>query len=86
MSRAFKDALIDDINKTNGGGTDVTGAVGETLSGADLEQLRLATRNGAAAGATVGPAKVLGTNAQFPGTPNNGALTGADLERFAGNQ
>lgn len=86
MSRAYKDAAINDLNALNGAGTDITAAVGETMSGADLAQVMLAARNGANAGATAGPAKVLGTNAQYSGAPSNGALSGADLERFAGSQ
>lgn len=86
MSRSYKDAAIDDFNRLNGAGTDITAAVGETLSGADLMQLMDAARNGAAAGATAGPNKVLGTNAQYPGAPSNAALTGADLEKSAGGQ
>lgn len=82
MSRAFKNAIIDEINDLSAG-ADMTNT--EKLSGADLEQLRLAARNGAAT-TFDGTTKTLGTNAAFAGPPSNAALTGADLERFAGDQ
>ena len=81
MSRAYKDGLIDQINDLSAG-ADMTNT--ETLSGADLEQLRLAALNGAATTYN-GTTKTLGTNSQYPGTPNQGALTGADLERTSGS-
>jgi hypothetical protein len=82
MSRAYKDALIDEINDLSAG-ADMTNT--EALSGADLEQLRLAALNGASTTFN-GTTKTVGTNAAYPGTPSNAALTGADLERTAGSQ
>lgn len=69
MSRAFKDAMVDDYLDLGGSGLAVGGAVAETLSGADLEQLRMAARNNsgsvvAAAGAN-GATKDLSTNKAF---------------------
>lgn len=83
MSRAFKDALVDDVNDLSTGTVDATGA--EKLSGADLEQLRLAARNGANPAADSAGAKTIGTNAAH-GDKSTAALSGADLERFAGDQ
>ena len=80
MSRDFKDKQLAQITALGAGA--VTNPEG--LSGADLEQIKLAARNGVAAtgnGAT--GAKSLGTNPRFPGTPSNAALTGADLEKAA---
>lgn len=82
MSRAYKNGLVDQINDLSAG-ADMTNT--EKLSGADLEQLRLAALNGAAT-TFDGTDKTLGTNAQYPGAPSNGALSGSDLERFAGDQ
>lgn len=82
MSRAYKDSLVDDINDLSAG-ADMTNT--EKLSGADLEQLKLAAKNGANT-TSDGVSRTLGTNAFYPTTPSNGALTGADLERSAGSQ
>jgi len=81
MSRAYKDSLVDLI--TDLGGT-VTAP--EKLSGADLEQMKLSVLNGDTATADADGKRALGVNASFPGNPNGVALTGSDLERFAGSQ
>ena len=85
MSRAFKDGLLDEVADLGGTGF-TTVANTECLSGADLEQLRLAALNGDTA--TVGSAgtKTLGANAAYAGSPNSAALSGADQERFTGSQ
>lgn len=84
MSRAYKDAVIDDHNDLSAG-ADITAANAETLSGADLAQLLHAARNGASSTYN-GTTKTVGTNAFYPGTPSNAALSGADVERSAGYQ
>ena len=94
MSRAFKQRLADEC--TDLGATGVSGSALEGLSGADLEQVRLTVLNGDSAAVsevsttgnqpTVESKKTLGGNAAFGGTPNSAALSGADLERFAGDQ
>ena len=78
MSRKFKDQIIANITAVGGGAMTNT----EQLSGADLEQLRLAARNGVATTSS-GRDKTLGTNPRYPGTPSNAALSGADLEAAA---
>ena len=78
MSRKFKDQVVANITAVGGGAMTNT----EQLSGADLEQLRLAARNGVATTSS-GTSRSLGTNPRYPGTPANGALTGADLEAAA---
>ena len=82
MSRIFKNSIIDTINDLSAG-ADMTNT--EKLSGADLEQLRLAAINGAST-TFDGSTKTLGTNAAYPGTPSNAALTGSDLEASAATQ
>lgn len=85
MSRAFKDGLLDDIADLGGTGF-ATVANTEKLSGADLEQARLAARVTGAGVPTVDAngTKTLGGNTGYAGTPNGAALSGADQERFAG--
>jgi hypothetical protein len=78
--RSYKQGIIDDVNDLSAG-ADLTNT--ERLSGADLEQLRQAARAGAAA-TFDGTTKVVGTNARYPGTPSNAALTGADVESSTG--
>ena len=85
MSRAYKDGLLDETADLGGTGF-TTVANTEQLSGADLEQARLAVLNGKTAAVAAGGTKTLGANNAFAGSPNCAALTGADLERFAGNQ
>lgn len=84
MSRAYKNGLVDEADDLSTGALDATGA--EKLSGADLEQIRLAALNGSNPAVSAAGAKTVGTNAAFPGTPSNAKLTGADLERFTGTQ
>lgn len=83
MSRAFKDSLRDETDDLSTGALDATGT--EKLSGADLEQLRLAALNGSNPAASSAGVKTIGTNAAH-GAKSTAALTGADLERFAGSQ
>jgi hypothetical protein len=82
MSRAYKKGVVDLAADLGATGT----ANAEKLSGADLAQVLLAVKNGdsAAVGTTGG--KTLGNNAAFAGTRNSAALSGADQERFAGDQ
>lgn len=81
MSRAYKTGLVDLVTDLGGTVTDA-----EKLSGADLEQMRLAVLNGDTATSNAVGTKTLGNNAAFAGSPNSAALTGADQERFAGDQ
>jgi hypothetical protein len=83
MSRAYKKNLIDETDDLSAGTLNTTAT--ERLSGADLEQLRLSALNGAAAAVDANAVKTVGTNAAH-GAKSNAALTGADLERFAGDQ
>jgi hypothetical protein len=85
MSRAYKRKLTDivaDLGGTNFG----TEARTEQLSGADLAQCLLAVENGDSADVSAAGAKTLGVNASYGGNPNSAALSGADQERFAGDQ
>lgn len=84
MSRAFKDGLVDETSDL--GGTGLTAANAEKLSGADLEQMRLAALNGDTAAVDAAGTKTLGANAAYGGSPNSAALSGADQERFTGSQ
>lgn len=84
MSRAYKDGLIDETDDLSSGTMAVGGV--EQLSGADLEQLRLAALNGSNPAVNALGVKTVGTNAAFAGTPSNASLSGADLERFTGTQ
>ena len=83
MSRAYKQTLVDETDDLSSGTLNATGV--EKLSGADLEQLRLAALNGSNPAVDAAGAKTVGTNASFAGK-SSAALTGGDLERFAGNQ
>lgn len=83
MSRAFKDSLRDEADDLSTGALNATGA--EKLSGADLEQLRLAALNGSNPACDSAGVKTIGTNASH-GAKSTAALSGADLERFAGDQ
>jgi hypothetical protein len=85
MSRAYKDQLADEIADLGGTGFATVANV-EQLSGADLEQARLTVLNGDTATINAAGTKTLGVNSAFTGNPNSAALTGADLERFAGSQ
>lgn len=85
MSRAYKDQLADETADLGGTGF-ATPANVEQLSGADLEQMRLTALNGDTATVSATGVKTLGVNAAFAGSPNSAALSGADLERFAGSQ
>lgn len=80
MSRAYKNSLVDDINDLSAG-ADMTNT--EQMSGADLAQMLLAAKNGAATTAD-GHSKTVGNNTVFPGTKSNAAFSGADLEYSAG--
>lgn len=84
MSRAYKDALVDEAADL--GGTCLSAANAEKLSGADLEQMRLAALNGRTPSTDANGTKTLGTNPAFTGSPNCAALSGADMERYAGSQ
>lgn len=81
MSRAYKLGIVDDIIDL--GGT-VNAAGMEKMTGADLEQLRQAARNGVVVSVDVNGKKTLGTVATH--NKNAAALSGADLERYAGLQ
>lgn len=82
MSRAYKDKLVDEIIDAGG-----TVNFPEKLSGADLAQMLLTIQNGiSATDSGTGGKKVLGNNTKFAGSPNVSALTGGDMERFAGSQ
>lgn len=83
MSRAFKDGLADEVADLGGTGF-ATVANTEQLSGADLEQARLAVLNGSTAAVTGAGRKTFGTNAAMG--QNVAACSGADLERFTGTQ
>jgi hypothetical protein len=83
MSRAYKQQLVDETDDLSSGSMNSTGI--EKLSGADLEQLRLASLNGSNPAVSAAGAKTVGTNTAHGGK-SNAALTGADLERFAGDQ
>ena len=83
MSRAYKDSLRDEADDLSTGALNSTGV--EKLSGADLEQLRLAALNGSNPAASAAGVKTVGTNAAH-GAKSTVALSGADLERFAGSQ
>lgn len=83
MSRAFKDGLVDEADDLSSGALVVAGA--EKLSGADLEQLRLASLNGSNPACDAAGNKTVGTNAAYAGK-SNAALSGADLELFTGSQ
>lgn len=83
MSRAFKNSLVDETDDLSTGSLDAAGV--EKLSGADLEQLRLAALNGSNPAVNSAGTKTVGTNTAH-GAKSTAALTGADLERFAGDQ
>lgn len=85
MSRAYKRKLTD-LTADLGGTNFATEARTEQLSGADLAQALLTVANGDTADVSATGGKTLGVNASFGGNPNSAALTGADLERFAGDQ
>lgn len=85
MSRAYKEKLRDLAIDLGGTGFNVAGNV-EKMSGADLAQALLTLENGDTATVNSAGTKTLGTNSAFAGSPNSAALTGADLERFAGDQ
>lgn len=85
MSRAYKNGLNDLVADLGGTGF-ATVANTEQLSGADLAQALLTVKNGDSADVDADGQKTLGGNAAFAGTPNSAALSGADLERFAGDQ
>lgn len=85
MSRAYKNGLLDLI--ADGGGTGfATVANTEKMSGADVAQALLAVKNGDSAVVDSAGTKTLGVNAAFTGSPNSAALSGADQERFTGEQ
>ena len=83
MSRAYKKSLVTDADAVSSGAFNATGV--EQLSGADLEQLRLAAINGSNPAVSAAGVKTVGTNAAH-GAKSTVALSGADLERFAGDQ
>lgn len=83
MSRAYKDGLRDEADDLSTGTFNAAGA--ETLSGADLEQLRLAALNGINSAVSAAGVKTTGTSAAHGGK-NIAQLSGADLERFTGTQ
>lgn len=83
MSRAYKDGLVDETDDLSSG-TMVAAGV-EQLSGADLEQLRLASLNGSNPAVDAAGVKTVGTSAAHGGR-SNAALSGADLERYVGSQ
>ncbi len=83
MSRAFKKMLVDETDDLSAGALTAAGA--EKLSGADLEQLRLAALNGSNPAVNDAGTKTVGTNAAYGGK-SNAALSGADATRFAGDQ
>lgn len=83
MSRAYKDGLKDETDDLSSGTMDTAGT--EQLSGADLEQLRLASLNGSNPAVSSAGVKTVGTNTAHGGR-SNAALSGADLERYAGSQ
>ena len=83
MSRAYKQQLVDETDDLSTGALNAAGV--EKLSGADLEQLRLAALNGSNPAAAADGTKTIGTNAAHGGK-STAALSGGDLERFAGDQ
>jgi hypothetical protein len=85
MSRAYK-KMLTDLTADLGGTGFATEANTEQMSGADLAQALLATKNGDSAEVDAAGTKTLGVNAAFAGNPNSAALSGADQERFAGEQ
>lgn len=85
MSRAYKNALCDEVADLGGTGF-ATPANTEQMSGADLEQARLTALNGDTATISAAGVKTLGVNAAYAGSPNSAALSGADLEVTAGAQ
>lgn len=60
MSRAFKDSLVDEADDLSTGALNAAGV--EQLSGADLEQVRLAALNGSNPAVSAAGVKTLGTN------------------------
>jgi len=84
MSRAYKDALVDDALDLGATGLAVAGANAEKLSGADLAQVIKARRAGSSAAVDAAGTKTLGTNAAYPGPPNVAALSGGDTEVVSG--
>lgn len=78
MSRAYKDALVDDAIDLGATGLVVGGVNAEKLSGADLAQVINARRAGASAAVGASGDKTLGTTAAYGGTPNAAALTASD--------
>jgi hypothetical protein len=82
MSRAYKDGLADEADDLSSGALVAAGV--EKLSGADLEQVRLAALNGSNPAVDAAGVKTLGTNAAF--AKPSAQLTGADQERFMGTQ
>lgn len=85
MSRAYKRRLMDTAGDLGATGV-TTIANAEKLSGADLAQALLTAENGDTAAVDAAGTKTLGVNAMFAGSPNSARLSGADLERFAGEQ
>lgn len=83
MSRAYKKALTDEADDLSTGAFNAAGT--ETLSGADLEQLRLSALNNGNPAVNAAGVKTIGTNAAMGGK-SVAALSGADQERFAGDQ
>lgn len=83
MSRAYKKNLTDESDDLSSGTFNANGV--ETLSGADLEQMRLGALNGVNTAVNAAGVKTTGTSAAHGGK-NMAALSGADLERFAGDQ
>jgi hypothetical protein len=84
MSRQYKDMLVDDFLDLGGTGIAVADANAEKLSGADLMQMLNARRAGSTVSSDAAGTKSLGTNAAYAGTPNNAALSGADVIQYAG--
>lgn len=62
MSRAFKKSLIDEADDLSTGALDTTAC--ERLSGADLEQMRLASLNNMNPAVSAGAVKTVGTSLQ----------------------
>lgn len=83
MSRAYKKNLIVTADDLSAGTLNATAC--ERLSGADLAQVLLASKNGSGGAVDANANKTVGTNAAHGGK-SNVRLTGADLERFAGDQ
>jgi hypothetical protein len=63
MSRAYKQQLVDEADDLSSGALNATGV--EKLSGADLEQLRLAALNGSNPAVDAAGTKTVGTNLKF---------------------